>query len=86
MKRMLTKTLDLLLFLFRTECVRLKNSVKYSEIKNNDIENCGIYYYEFDSGAYKNGEGIYMGTSSSQVNNETPRAGFRVLATRWRLS
>ena len=35
-------------------------------ITGNDIQNCGIHDYQFDTGD-KNGEGVYIGTSSTQV-------------------
>lgn len=49
------------------ECVRLKNNVINAELLDNTIFNCGIHDYEFDS-EDKNGEGIYIGTSSTQVS------------------
>ncbi|CAN0385323.1 unnamed protein product, partial [Ascophyllum nodosum] len=52
------------------ECVRLKNSVVNSKILDNTIENCGIHDYKFES-EDKNGEGIYVGTSSNQWVDET---------------
>lgn len=48
------------------ECVRLKNFVINAELTGNLILNCGLYDFEFD-GDDKNGEGIYIGTSFSQV-------------------
>lgn len=63
---MLTYRLDLSLRSCRTECVRLKDFVVNAEITDNDIENCGVHDYMFDSGD-KNGEGVYIGTSSTQV-------------------
>jgi len=49
------------------ECVRLKNNVINAEILDNTIYNCGIHDYEFES-EDKNGEGIYIGTSSNQAS------------------
>lgn len=57
------------------ECVRLKNSVKNSEITDNEIEHCGVQDFVNDYEQNKvndedrnvNGEGIYIGTSMSQV-------------------
>ena len=49
----------------RHECVRLINHVVGALIKDNTITDCGIHDYIF--GGAKNGEGIYIGTSSSQV-------------------
>ncbi len=51
---------------FRGECVRLKNFVVGAEISDNTISDCGIRDYIYDAGG-ENGEGIYVGTSSSQV-------------------
>lgn len=48
--------------------MRLKNFVTGAVISNNTIDGCGIWDYEFDQGG-KNGEGIYIGTSSKQVSN-----------------
>lgn len=50
----------------RTECVRLKNYVVNAEITGNSIKYCGVYDFAFNEGG-KNGEGIYIGTSSTQV-------------------
>jgi len=48
--------------------VRLKNFVVGAEISNNVIEDCGVTDYVYGSGdSEKNGEGIYVGTSSTQV-------------------
>lgn len=50
------------------ECVRLKDFVVNANITGNTIQNCGIYDYEFLSNE-KNGEGVYIGTSSTQVDS-----------------
>jgi hypothetical protein len=47
------------------ECIRLRYFVTESEISYNTISNCGVYDFVFDDGG-KNGEGIYIGTSSKQ--------------------
>jgi hypothetical protein len=47
------------------ECVRLRYFITDSEISYNTITNCGIYDFIFDDGG-KNGEGVYIGTSSKQ--------------------
>ncbi|CAM9758388.1 unnamed protein product, partial [Ascophyllum nodosum] len=47
------------------ECIRLRYFVTKAEIYDNKILNCGIYDYFYDRGG-KNGEGIYVGTSSNQ--------------------
>ena len=49
----------------RGECVRLKNFVVNAHVSGNTIQHCGLYDYEFGDG--KNGEGIYIGTSTNQV-------------------
>ncbi len=53
----------------RGECVRLKGFVVNALITNNTISNCGIHDYEFESDE-KNGEGVYIGTSSNQVRTD----------------
>ena len=50
----------------RGECVRLKDFVVNALITDSTITNCGIHDYEFGSDE-KNGEGVYIGTSSTQV-------------------
>lgn len=54
----------------RGECVRLKNFVVNANIADNTIQHCGMYDFEFAGNSTtggKNGEGIYIGTSSNQV-------------------
>ncbi|CAM9776684.1 unnamed protein product, partial [Laminaria digitata] len=49
------------------ECVRLRDFVTFADIDGNSILNCGLYDFVFDDGDDgKNGEGIYIGTSSKQ--------------------
>ena len=50
--------------------MRLINNVVGALIKDNIITDCGIHDYVFDGA--KNGEGIYIGTSSSQVRRYKP--------------
>lgn len=50
------------------ECLRLRYFVTGAEIAYNKIRNCGIYDFVFNKGG-KNGEGIYLGTSSQQWND-----------------
>eukprot|EP00752_Nemacystus_decipiens_P009246 g8259.t1 len=47
------------------ECIRMRNWVTNSIIRNNDIETCGIYDFRFQFDG-KIGEAIYIGTSSNQ--------------------
>ncbi|CAM9171617.1 unnamed protein product [Scytosiphon promiscuus] len=47
------------------ECVRMRYFITYSQVYNNRISNCGAHDYVMD-GKSKNGEGIYLGTSSNQ--------------------
>eukprot|EP00903_Cladosiphon_okamuranus_P020891 g19184.t1 len=47
------------------ECVRLRDHVTYAEIYDNYIDDCGVYDFRFEDGG-KNGEGVYIGTSSNQ--------------------
>lgn len=46
--------------------MRLKNFVVGADISNNEISNCGVRDFVFGNSG-KNGEGIYVGTSSTQV-------------------
>ncbi|CAM9351601.1 unnamed protein product [Discosporangium mesarthrocarpum] len=49
------------------ECIRLKYFVTHSDIQDNDVQNCGVDDFVFNAGSGgKNGEGLYMGTSSTQ--------------------
>ena len=50
--------------------MRLINNVVGALIEDNTITDCGIHDYVF--GGAKNGEGIYIGTSSSQVRRCEP--------------
>lgn len=64
--------------------MRLKNFVVGAEIINNVIEDCGVTDYVYGSGnSEKNGEGIYVGTSSRQVGRkkERMREGSGVIET-----
>lgn len=47
------------------ECIRLRYFVQNANIHHNLITNCGRYDFVFGAGG-KNGEGIYIGTSSNQ--------------------
>lgn len=47
------------------ECVRLRYFITNAEVAYNTIEDCGIHDFVFNDGG-KNGEAIYLGTSSSQ--------------------
>ena len=47
------------------ECIRLRYFVQQTNIHHNTIQNCGIHDFRFNAGG-KNGEGIYVGTSSNQ--------------------
>lgn len=51
------------------ECVRLRYFVTNAEIYNNKITNCGFYDFHFNENG-KNGEGIYIGTSSEQWEDD----------------
>jgi hypothetical protein len=50
------------------ECIRLRYFVQGANIHHNTILNCGLYDFAFGEGG-KNGEGIYIGTSSNQWND-----------------
>jgi len=47
------------------ECIRLRYFVQQANIHHNTFNNCGIYDFVLNAGG-KNGEGIYIGTSSEQ--------------------
>jgi hypothetical protein len=47
------------------ECIRLRYFVQKANIHHNNIQKCGRYDFKFDENG-KNGEGIYIGTSSEQ--------------------
>lgn len=47
----------------------MKHFVTNSEIQSNVISNCGVHDFRFGEGGL-NGEGIYVGTSSNQVNEK----------------
>ncbi|CAB1121513.1 unnamed protein product [Ectocarpus sp. CCAP 1310/34] len=51
------------------ECIRLRDHVTYAEVYSNYIIDCGIYDYRED-GDGKNGEGVYVGTSSNQWDSD----------------
>ncbi|MEZ4712364.1 MAG: extracellular solute-binding protein [Caldilineaceae bacterium] len=50
------------------ECVRLRYFAQHNEIAYSTFETCGLLDYTFDDGG-KNGEAIYIGTSSKQWND-----------------
>lgn len=56
----------------RMECIRVRNWVTNMIIKNNVIEDCGIYDYRFQFNG-KIGGAIYIGTSSNQVRRGNSR-------------
>ncbi|CAN0460262.1 unnamed protein product, partial [Discosporangium mesarthrocarpum] len=49
------------------ECIRLRFFVTHTDIQNNDIKDCGVADFIYSNGEDKNGEGVYIGTSSKQV-------------------
>jgi hypothetical protein len=51
------------------ECIRLRYYVTEANIHHNEITDCGFYDFVFDKGG-KNGEGIYIGTSSEQWDDD----------------
>ena len=60
----------MLLLLHRGECIRLKNFVQNAKILGNTLEYCGQTNFPLPHGDPrhdKNGEGVYIGTSSEQV-------------------
>ncbi len=65
------------------ECVRLRYFVQQAEVADNNIGPCGVYDFEFDDGG-KNGEGIYVGTSSTQwADGNNPTAGPDLTTNVW---
>lgn len=48
------------------ECVRLRNFVVGAELRDNEIYDCGVYDFRFNSKG-KNGEAFYIGTASELV-------------------
>jgi len=57
------------------ECLRLRYYVTRSEIRNSRFVNCGVHDFRFAAGG-KNGEGIYLGTSSTQwADGKNPTDG-----------
>ena len=57
------------------ECLRLRYFVTHSEIRNSRFIGCGIHDFKFPSGG-KNGEAIYLGTSSTQwADGKNPTDG-----------
>ncbi|CAN0446328.1 unnamed protein product, partial [Scytosiphon promiscuus] len=61
------------------ECIRIRNWVTNSIIRDNDLEDCGIYdfRYQFDG---KNGEAIYIGTSSNQWTDGPDGSNYNLVA------
>ena len=48
------------------ECLRLRNFTQKTEVAYSHFSYCGVYGFKFATGNLKNGEAIYIGTSSSQ--------------------
>lgn len=48
------------------ECLRLRNFTQKTEVAYSHFSHCGLYGFKFATGNLKNGEAIYIGTSSSQ--------------------
>lgn len=51
------------------ECVRLRYFITNAQLFGNHIENCGVWDFVFRGMKAVNGESIYIGTSSNQVND-----------------
>jgi hypothetical protein len=47
------------------ECLRLRYFIRNADVGFNHFENCGVHDFQFGTGG-KNGEAIYLGTSSTQ--------------------
>lgn len=54
--------------------MRVKNFVVGADISYNEISNCGVRDFVYGNSG-KNGEGIYVGTSSTQVGIVVGRKG-----------
>ncbi|CAM9351675.1 unnamed protein product, partial [Discosporangium mesarthrocarpum] len=49
------------------ECIRMRYFITHADIRDNDIQNCGVDDFVFNANTGgKNGEGLYIGTSSNQ--------------------
>ncbi|CAM9576150.1 unnamed protein product, partial [Discosporangium mesarthrocarpum] len=49
------------------ECIRMRYFITHADIQDNDIQNCGVDDFVFNANTGgKNGEGLYIGTSSNQ--------------------
>lgn len=65
------------------ECLRLRYFVRDSEIRNSRFFQCGTHDFLF-SGGGKNGEAIYMGTSSTQwADGKNPTADADCSTNNW---
>ncbi|CAM9238301.1 unnamed protein product, partial [Sphacelaria rigidula] len=64
----------------RGECVRLRNFVTNAELSDNVIEYCGVYDYRFGDGEEKNGEAIYVGTSSTQWTGGPDGTNYNIIS------
>ncbi|MDX1694677.1 MAG: right-handed parallel beta-helix repeat-containing protein, partial [Ketobacteraceae bacterium] len=62
------KVMQMLLRNAGDECVRFRYYVTGAEFAHNHVENCGMRDFHFNGGG-KNGEALYIGTSSTQWND-----------------
>lgn len=60
--------------------MRLKQFVTNSEIIDCDVSYCGVHDYRYNEGS-KNGEAIYIGTSSNQVTARCTYQEYRMNST-----
>lgn len=54
---------------FGGECSRMRYFVTNAEYFGNHVENCGVYDFEFGQMKAVNGESLYIGTSSNQIED-----------------
>lgn len=60
--------------------MRLKNFVTNAELTDNVIEYCGVYDFRFDLDGGKNGEAIYVGTSSTQWTDGPDGSNYNIIS------
>lgn len=66
------------------ECIRLRYFNRDIEIAFNEIENCGVKDFQFESMENKNGEGIYIGTAPEQtIDGKNPTRDLDESANIW---
>lgn len=54
---------------FGAECVRMRYFITNAEFSSNHVENCGVWDFVLGGMKAKNGELLYLGTSSNQIGD-----------------